>query len=214
MKSEKRKKGSWRERPVCVFTTILFRRQKAYHYTDGKPLVSISRANLPDEVEASLGLGEHRQSPSPVEEEPTPKRDPEPSHVVRRPAPVVNTSQAILAPGGDLSVNTSPGTHSAAHSPAQYMKTDLPIHTVFNPPSGPMPQPDMKRKRQCVDTGMPPTTGTTPLGYYSPMFVGSQPFVTGSWGGMQGFPPQGVLPPGQPGTEPFDEPVFPYFFDF
>jgi hypothetical protein len=59
------------------------------------------------------------------------------------------------------------------------------------------------------------------MGYYSPIFVGSQPFMTEPYAGMQGFQTSGVtsqdMTPGQPIPEPFREPMenyeFPYYFE-
>lgn len=188
--------------------------------------MSISRANLPDAVEASLGHGERNQRTSPVEETPLPEQDTETADRGSAPATSVNASQPVLAAIGDLSVHTSPILHSTAQSPAQYMNKDLPIHTSFDAAPGAMPLQDMKRKRQCVEPG-PSTTNTIPipisiptptptsLGYYSPMFVGSQPLVAGSFNNMQSFPPDSAaLPPAQAGTEAYDESVFPYYFGF
>lgn len=189
---------------------------------DGKPLVSISRANLPDAVEASLGRGERNQRTSPAEEKPLPDQDTETSDLGSGSVQGVNASQPVLAAIGDLSMHTSPIIHSTTQSPIQYINKDLPIHTGFDATSGAMPPQDMKRKRQCVEPG-PSTTTTTPtpipLGYYSPMFVGSQPLATGSFNNMQSFAPDGALPPGalppgQAGTEGYDESVFPYYFGF
>jgi hypothetical protein len=59
------------------------------------------------------------------------------------------------------------------------------------------------------------------MGYYSPIFVGSQPFMTEPYAGMQGFQASGVtsqdMAPGQPIPEHFREPMenyeFPYYFE-
>ncbi|KAJ6107017.1 hypothetical protein N7512_010534 [Penicillium capsulatum] len=181
--------------------------------TDGKALVSISRANLPDAVEASLGRGEKSQRPSPEQTSPIPEPD-VPTDLSSGSAPGMNVSQPVLTTVGDLSVHTSPIIHSTTHSPPQYLNTDLPIHTSFDATGGSIPPQDMKRKRQCVEPGPPTTTATTPLDYYSPMFVGSQPLVAGGFHSMQGYPANTSLPAGQVGAEAYDGSMFPYYFGF
>jgi hypothetical protein len=83
-----------------------------------------------------------------------------------------------------------------------------------------MSQQDLKRKRLRVDADHPPTT-TSPhahtLGYYPPVFVGSQPYIPESFDELQGFPTQVIPTTAPPGADQYGEHIdnyaFPYYFD-
>ncbi|KAJ5083019.1 hypothetical protein N7532_012062 [Penicillium argentinense] len=177
--------------------------------TDGKTMVSISRSNLPDAAEALVNRGERIQSPKSIEENPSPEPKTE-TPFIRSGPTRANPPQPIFVPGGDVVSNPQP-----TPSPSRQIHQDLPIHPGYDHTRVSIP-PQVKRKRQ--DSELDASTALSPnaVGYYSPIFVGSQPFLTGSCDDAQGFPPSNILP-GHPIPEPFREPMeqceFPYYFD-
>ncbi|CAI7668131.1 unnamed protein product [Penicillium pancosmium] len=186
--------------------------------TDGKAMVSISRSNLPDAAEALVNRGEQKQKPAPIiEEDPSPEPKTETMPVIGGPSRA-NPPQPIFVTGGDIP-NPQP---SVTPSPTRYIHQDLPIHPSFNqPPASSSISPQVKRKRQDSGPDVATTLSPTTMGYYSPIFVGSQPFMTEPYAGMQGFQTSGVtsqdMTPGQSIPEPFREPMenyeFPYYFE-
>ncbi|KAJ5743785.1 hypothetical protein N7533_008655 [Penicillium manginii] len=160
--------------------------------TDGKAMVSISRSNLPDAAEALVNRGEQKQEPAPINEDPSPE-------------PKTETMPVVGGP-------------SRANPPTTY------IRDRRRQPSQPTTHPEsysVKRKRQDSGPDVASTVSPTTMGYYSPIFVGSQPFMTEPYAGMQGFQASGVtsqnMAPGQPIPEHFREPMenyeFPYYFE-
>jgi hypothetical protein len=115
-----------------------------------------------------------------------------------------------------MPTSLSPSPHSATQSPSHYIQQDLPIHPGFEPTPSASPQ-DLKRKRPIVEAI--PSTDASPASvpYYSPVFVGSQPFLPEAYDNLQGMPQPLVPTTRQPVAEPFSENVdiygFPYYFD-
>lgn len=173
------------------------------------------RANLPDAIELSVSQGEASRRATPTEEDAgrqstkeTPSRR---SGLLRS-----NIPQPLLVPSPNMPTNLTPSPHAAAPSPSQYIQQDLPIHPGFEHTSSASPQ-DLKRKRPVVEAG--PSTSTSPASvpYYSPVFVGSQPFLPERYDNLQGLPQPGAPSTGPPGAENFAENIeiygFPYYFD-
>ncbi|KAJ5679893.1 hypothetical protein N7462_008137 [Penicillium macrosclerotiorum] len=196
--------------------------------TDGTVNVPISRANLPDAIEVAVSQG-GRSSRKSTPTERAPSHEPETiveTIVIRSgPAHDSKTSQSSLMPDDKIPPSLSPTnprhpSRPSSHSPSQYIHQDLPIHPNYDPTassSSSMSQQDLKRKRQCVETGPATTASPDTLGYYPPMFVGSQPFMPESYDELQTFPHTTIPTTGQPATDPYGEHMdtyaFPYYFD-
>ena len=183
---------------------------------DGKTLVSISRANLPDPIELPSSRQRSSRKSTPTEEASSKEHNTEIMCIRSGPVQSRNAPQPSFAPG-DTPANLSMNRRSTTHSPTQFIKRDQPIHPEFDPTVAPMSAQDQKRKRQRVEMGVPITSSPTSLGYYSPVYVGSQPFVPDSYHDLQGFQPQSGPTTVQPNTESFGETMeslaFPYYFD-
>lgn len=182
--------------------------------------MSISRANLPDAVEATLSQGSRSRKSSPTEDTSTNERTKteETMGVHSDPVQSVIVTQPVFTPG-DVPLDLSPTTLRApSHSPSQFINQDLPFHPGFHPsPSSSMSQQDLKRKRLRVDPDPPTTTSPQTLAYYPPVFVGSQPFIPETYDELQSFPNQ-VIPTTAPsGAEQYGEHMgsygFPYYFE-
>ncbi|KAJ5190201.1 uncharacterized protein N7498_009186 [Penicillium cinerascens] len=182
---------------------------------DEKTTVSVLRANLPDAVELSVHQGEASRRATPAEEDASrqsTKETPSRRNGLLR----SNIPQPLLVPSPDLPTNLTPSPHAATPSPSQYIQQDLPIHPGFEHTSSASPQ-DLKRKRPVSEAG--PSTSTSPASvpYYSPVFVGSQPFLSERYDNLEGLPQPGGPNTVQPGAENFAENIeiygFPYYFD-
>lgn len=172
-------------------------------------MVSISRANLPDAVEASVGHGKPSQKSTSTEESASQEQSTE--NVCVRSGPAL--PQSAFAPGGD-----TPHPPPTSQSPTQYIKHDLPIHPGLDHASSSMSPRDLKRKRSYVETGLPTTTASpNSMGHYTPMYVGSQPFLTGSYDVLENIQHPVVPTTEHLATEAFVENVeaywLPYYFD-
>ncbi|KAJ5593858.1 uncharacterized protein N7459_000066 [Penicillium hispanicum] len=194
----------------------LYSRRDTHQVADGEALVSISRANLPDAVEVAVSQVESRRKSSATDETSDQEPKTETMSIRSRPVPSVNIPSPVFVPGpgADAFANIPP--NSIPTTPTQYIKQDLPIHTAFDTAEGAsMSAQDLKRKRQCVETGLPATTSPTSLAqYHSPIFVGSQPFMNESYDNLQAFQHQ-MIPTTRPGSfgESMDANMFPYYFD-
>lgn len=195
--------------------------------TDGKAMVSISRSNLPDAAEALVNRGEQKQKPATIDESPKPEPEPQPQpqpEPKTKTIPIhggssrANPPQPIFVAGRDIPPNSQ-----LTPSPTQYIHQDLPIHTGFDHTPASI-SPQVKRKRQDSGSDVPSTLSptTTGMGYYSPIFVGSQPFMTEPYVDLQGLATQGIplqnIPHGHPVPEHFPEPGtenfgFPYYYN-
>ncbi|KAJ5769598.1 hypothetical protein N7520_004157 [Penicillium odoratum] len=132
-----------------------------------------------------------------------------------------NTSQTTLA-ASDVSANVSPIPLSTSHSPIQYIKPE-PINRVDDIQAA-MSAQDLKRKRQCVETGvsLPTSTAQNPspssMEYFAPVYVAEPPFIPEAYHNLQGFPAQADSTPAQPPPESFGEDMdasaFPYYFHY
>ncbi|KAF3389426.1 Uncharacterized protein F1880_004497 [Penicillium rolfsii] len=191
--------------------------------TDGKTLVSIARANLPDAVEATLSERSRSRRSSPTEEASTHEQEPVEETMILRRGSAQGTivTQSVFAPSDGPSDLSPTALRPPSHSPSRYIHQDLPIHPNYDPrPSSSVSQQDLKRKRLRVDADRPPTT-TSPhahtLGYYPPVFVGTQQYIPEHYDELQSFPAQVIPTAASPGAEQFEEPVdsyaFPYYFD-
>ncbi|KAJ5379742.1 uncharacterized protein N7496_002170 [Penicillium cataractarum] len=190
--------------------------------TDGKALVSISRANLPDAVEATLSQGSRSRRSSPTDEASTHGTEAGEEPMVVHNGTVQDTivSQSIFAPA-DIPSDLSPtALRPPSHSPSQFIHQDLPIHPNYDPrpSSSSMSQQDLKRKRLRVESD--PSTTTTPhtLAYYPPTFVGSQPYLPEAYNELHPFPAQVIPTTAPPGAEQYEGHMdssyaFPYYFD-
>lgn len=185
-------------------------------------MVSILRSNLPDAAEALVNRGEQNQRPKSIKEDPSPELKTETIPIEAGPSRA-NPPPPIFVPGRDIPSNPLP-----TPSPKRYIHQDLPIHPGFDHAPASI-SPQVKRKRQ--DSGsadVPSSLSPTTMGYYSPIFVGSQPFMTEPYADLLGFPSQGVpvpaqsvppqdILPGHPVPEQFGESMeqygFPYNFE-
>ncbi|KAJ5292318.1 uncharacterized protein N7443_008271 [Penicillium atrosanguineum] len=184
--------------------------------TDMKTTVSILRANLPDAVELTVSQGERSRRTTPTDEDTSRQPSQETPSVRSGHLRRSNIPQPLLSSGNEMPTNLSPNPHTAVPSPSQYIQQELPIHPSFEPTASPSSQ-DLKRKRPFVEAGPSSSTSPASIPYYSPVFVGSQPFVPEAFENIQGLQQPGVPNTGQPGTEQFAENMeiygFPYYFD-
>lgn len=189
---------------------------------DGKAVVAISRANLPDTVGLSGSHGEisrkrtQNKAPSQEKEQIT-----ESVRIQSRHIRDGNERQAVFAPGTDMVVRMSPNppkSHPTSPSPTQYISHDLPIHPnrSFDHPATSMLQHDPTRQRQDVVTSVPTTSCQNSLACHSSVFTDPQPFSLESYDELQSLLHQ-VLTTEQPSTESYGEPMgtytFPYYFN-
>lgn len=181
-------------------------------------MVSISRSNLPDAAEALVNRGERKEKPAPIEESPKPEPKTETIPSVGGSSRANPPKPIFVASSRDL-----PPTSQLTPSPTRYIHQDLPIHTGFDHTPASI-SPQVKRKRQDSGSDVPSTLSpsTTGMGYYSPIFVGSQPFMTEPYVDLQGLAAQGVplqdIPHGHSVPEQFPEPGtenfgFPYYYN-
>lgn len=181
-----------------------------------KSTVSILRANLPDAVELAVSQGECSRRATPTEEDTSQTPSQEIPSVRSGHLRRSNIPQPLLSSGTEMPTNLSPNPHTAVPSPSQYIQQELPIHPSFEHTASPSPQ-DLKRKRPFVEAGPASSTSPASIPYYSPVFVGSQPFVPETFDNIEGLQQPGVPNPGRPGTEQFAENMeiygFPYYFD-
>lgn len=138
----------------------------------------------------------------------------------------ISTGPQTSFSANDLPATLSPNLPlDTSHSPTQYTKMELPIHSGVSPAQAAMQvasmsAQDLKRKRTCVETGVPPTTGPNPLEYCAPVYMNAQPFMPESYHEIQGFQPQANPTSGQPQhpSESFGEEMdssgFPYYFQY
>ncbi|KAJ6126574.1 hypothetical protein N7523_002186 [Penicillium sp. IBT 18751x] len=184
--------------------------------TDMKTTVSILRANLPDAVDLAASQGERSRRASPTEEETSQQSSQEIPSVRSGQLRRSNIPQPLLSTGTEIPTNLSPNLHPAVPNSSQYIQQELPIHSNFEHTASPSPQ-DLKRKRPIVESGPASSTSPAPIPFYSPVFVGSQPFVPETFNNIEGLQQPGVPNTGQPGTEQFAENMeiygFPYYFD-
>lgn len=177
-------------------------------------MMSISRSNLPDAAEALVNSGVRKQKSTPIEGNPNPEPKAETVPTGNRPTRA-NPPQPILVPGRDL-----PPNPQSAPSLTRYINQDIPTPPGFDHSCSSI-SPQMKRKRQDSVSYIPTALCPTTIGYYSPIFVGSQSFMTEPFTDFQGFqthsvsalgvPPQ-HLPPGNTMPGPFKNSVASYGF--
>ena len=183
---------------------------------DGKALLSISRANLPDTVEVAVNQAESSQDSSATDE----ISDPEPKmEAMRRcqSAPRMNLPPPIFAPGlgADVSANNmspNPTPTTPTYYDKQHLLSHQALETAFD---NSLSAQELKRKRQCVETNLPATTSPTSLAFHSPpIFVGSQPLMAEVYEHHQTFqPPVIPLTMSESFEESVEDGMLPYFFN-
>lgn len=187
---------------------------------DGKAVVAISRANLPDAVGLSGSHGKssrkrtQTKAPSQEKEQITETVCAQSRHIRGG-----DGRQAVFAPGADMVARVAPNplnSHPTSPSPTQYIKQDLPIHPYrsFDSSAASILQHDPKRKRQDVVTNVPTTYSQDSPVYHSSIFMDSQPFSPESYDELQSLLDQ-VPTTAQPTTDSYGEPMetFPYYVD-
>ncbi|KAJ5909359.1 hypothetical protein N7504_004002 [Penicillium tannophilum] len=186
--------------------------------TDGKTLVSIARANLPDPVDSPSS-----RRTSPNEEKPTQEPHYETMCIRSGPTRTPKDPKTTYA-ASDVSANVSPIPLPLSHSPINYIKPEPSMNRGSDATQAAVAAQDLKRKRQCVGTGVPVPTSTAPnpspnsLEYYAPVYVGAPPYMPESYHELHGFPAQAESTPAQPPTESFgedmDSSTFPFYFQY
>lgn len=168
-------------------------------------MVSVSRANLPDALQLAASQREPSRTSTPTDN--TPSRGSNLETKALRTGPARDETLSPCAfPSEEIPPNLSSNFPLPTHSPTQYFQQDLPIHPSFDhaSPSSPSSSQDLKRRRAWVETGSPSTT-TSSMDFYSPMYVGSQPFMTDAFENPQHIPHPDIPVTGPPGTGPFGE---------
>ncbi|KAJ6014870.1 hypothetical protein N7540_009461 [Penicillium herquei] len=198
--------------------------------TDGKTLISISRANLPDPVEKPSSQKSNSRRSTPTEEAGPSQERPVETMCIRSGPMRIPTPQNAFATG-DMSANLSPNLPLASsHSPTQYVKTELSLHPGMNTSQTSLSASaasaqDLKRKRHCAEAGVPTSGAQNPLEYYTqaPVYMAPQPFMPEPYHEIQGFQPQAHPSPGDPSQqhphpesfgEEMDSAGFPYYFQY
>lgn len=177
--------------------------------------MSISRANLPDTLNVAVSQGRRSRKTTPTDDASSQKSDTQTLAIPDEP-PQVPTQSVFPARG--IPSNPSPNPHLPTQSPTQFIHQDLPIHPGYTPSSASSSPQDLKRKRPHVDPDQPVTTPPS-LGFYSPMYMASQPqpFLPDVFQSPSNLPPQGIPTTGPDGTEPYGEQMenygFPYYFE-
>ena len=178
--------------------------------------MSISRANLPDAVEVAVSQVESRRQSNATEKSPDQEPKVETMSIRSRPAPRANAPPPIIVPALGADVQADLPSNPVPTTPAHYLEQDLPPQTNFHPAvDASLSTQDLKRKRQCVEEGLPAPTSSTSMAYYnSPIFVGSQPFMTESYEDLQAFHSH-MVPTTGPEVfgESLDPSMFPYYLD-
>ncbi|KAJ5707393.1 hypothetical protein N7488_007194 [Penicillium malachiteum] len=195
--------------------------------TDGKTLISISRANLPDPVDKPSSQKSNSRRSTPTDDAGPSQERPSETMCIRSGPMRIPTPHNAFATG-ELSANLSPNLPLASsHSPTQYVKPELSLHPGMNTSqtslSAASTSADLKRKRHCVEAGVPTSGAQNPLEFYAqaPVYMAPQPFMTEPYNHeIQGFQPQAHPSPSQqhPNQESFGEEMdsagFPYYFQY
>lgn len=178
--------------------------------------MSISRANLPDAVAVTVSQKARSRKSTPTDDTPSQKPNSKTMAIRSGSARGGNAPPQSVFPSSALPTNLSPNPHLPTHSPTQYIQQDLPIHPAFDHASSSTSPQDLKRKRADADAG-PPVTTPTSLAFYTPLYVGSQPFLPDAFENPPDLSHQGIPTTGATGTEPFGEHMetfgFPYYYE-
>lgn len=182
--------------------------------TGGKATVSISRANLPDSLQ--LAASQSKPKSTPTDDTHSRLSNPE-TKALRTGSARDETLPPSAFPSEEIPPSLPSNISLPTHSPTQYIQQDLPIHPSFDHASPSSPQ-DLKRKRAWVETGTgPPSTTTSSMEFYSPMYVDSQSLMPDAFETPQHIPHPDISATGAPGTGPFGEHMenygYPYFFE-